>query len=417
MDSSGCIPRRPSKHRRFPPRKVGDQTQRPGEPELERIMIGTRTARPDGSRRASYEALLLFAFCGLPALLTAYVLYYIVQGGALATDFHQEFWPAATRLIHGLSPYAVSWQHISRGVAFPYPALTAIVFVPLALLPHGVADGVFTAINIAAVLLTLRLLDVRDRRVYGIVLLWPVVVFAWQAANLTLLLGLGIAWMWRKRDQPVIVGVVVAVLISLKPFVWPVGLWLLATRRYAAAVYALASGLVINLVVWGIIGFSQLKAYEQVANEVTDAMYRRGYDLIAFGMRLGTGHTAAYAIALIVAVLVALGCVYTGRRGDSQAALTLCIALSLLATPVLWTHYFSLLIVLLAIARPRLCPLWFLPMLLWLCPSTTPDTWQIALALGVGAAIVASVVSRASGLTGVQGSRRLRFGWPAVARH
>jgi alpha-1,2-mannosyltransferase len=352
-----------------------------------------RETRPDGSRRASYEALLLFAFCGLPALLTAYVLYYIVQFGALATDFHQEFWPAAARLIHGLSPYAASWQHIGGGVAFPYPPLTAIVFVPLALLPHGVADGVFTAINIAAVLLTLRTLDVRDRRVYGIVLLWPVVVDAWQAANLTLLLGLGIAWTWRKRDQPVIAGVLVAILVSLKPFVWPLGLWLLATRRYAAAAYAVASGLAINLVAWGVVGFSQLNGYERVVNEVTSAMYRRGYDLIAFAIRLGAGHTTGYAITLTVGVLVALGCVYAGRRGDDQAALTLCIALCLLATPVLWTHYFALMVIPVALARPRLGALWFLPMVMWVCPIN-PAPWQWVVALAVNAVIVVAVLRR-----------------------
>lgn len=111
------------------------------------------------------------------------------------------------------------------------------------------------------------------------------------------------------------------------------------------------------------------------------------------------------------------GCVIVGRRGQELGALSLSLGAALLATPVLWTHYFSVLIVALAIARPRLCSLWFLPMLLWLCPSTTPDTCQIALALGVGAAIVASVVRRPRGLTSVPEPPWLRFGEPAPARH
>ncbi len=150
-------------------------------------------------------------------MLTAYVVYLCVHIHALATDFHQEYWPAARLVIHGLSPYAGGEQRIGARVAFPvYPAPTALLFVPLALVPHGVADILFTAINIAAVILTLRVLQIRDWRLYGVVFMSrPMVVQAWQTANLTLLLGLGVAWLWRERDRPIVAGALAAALISL----------------------------------------------------------------------------------------------------------------------------------------------------------------------------------------------------------
>jgi hypothetical protein len=351
--------------------------------------MNTRAAagRPDGGHRATYEALQVIGFCVFPALLTLYALYYAVHFDVVGTDFQQEFWVASARVVHGLSPYDQGWMHISGGVSFPYPALTALVFVPLALLPHHFADMVFVIINIAAALATVWTLGVRDRRVYGVMLVWPVIVEAWQTANLTLVLALGMAWAWRKRDNPVIAGVLVAVMVSLKPFVWPLGLWLLVTRRYRAAAYALISGAAVNLVAWAVLGFDQLHRYNAVVNAVTNVMYRRGYDLAALGLHLGASHPVAYAVEIAVAGAAGLACVAFGRRGQEVRALVLCIALMLLATPVLWTHYFALLIIPVALCRPKLGPLWFLPLVLWACPIN-PAPWQAILALSIVAIMI-----------------------------
>ena len=54
-------------------------------------------------------------------------------------------------------------------------------------------------------------------------------------------------------------------------------------------------------------------------------------------------------------------------------------------------HYLLLLFVPIAFYRPRLSGLWFLPLLLWLSPSSNAhgDTWRIVLALGVIAVVAA----------------------------
>jgi hypothetical protein len=375
-------------------------------------LAGKLTGRLGTTRRDVYSAAFAHGiFAIAPFLLTAWCLRFSFHSGSTsAVDFHHEFWVAASRVIDGQNPYAPGWQHITAGVAFPYPAFTSIAFIPLALMPHELADVVYTALNLAAVMLTLFILGVRDWRIFGLTFLSAPIVTAWQSANLTLVLALGIAFLWRARDRPVMSGFLVAALISLKPFVWPLALWLIATRRWAALAYGALWGAAINLVAWSVVGFSQLQAYRHVAGAVTRVMEHRGYSLLNLALHAGAGTTVSFFLTVALTVCVIGGCVIVARQGQEFGALSLSLGAALLATPVLWTHYFGLLIVPLAIARPRLCLLWFMPMLLWLCPSTTPDTWQIVLALGVGAATVASVASRPRGLTGAPASRRLRFG-------
>jgi uncharacterized membrane protein (UPF0136 family) len=328
-------------------------------------------------------------FAVAPVVFTLWMIKYSIDHGSLALDFHHEFWPGAHRLLEGLGVYDRSWMNLSGGVAFPYPALTAVGFVPFALMSRSAADGLITALDLSAILLALWVLRVRDWRLYGLALiLWPVVQ-AWQSANLTLILALGMAWLWRRRDHPLAAGALVAVLISLKPFVWPLALWLLVTRRYRALAYASVCGLALNAVVWGIVGFSQIHAYTSLTSALNDIQDRRGYSIFSLVMHLGAGRGLAYAVGLTAVATLAAACLVVGRRGNARAALTLCVAECLLATPVLWTHYFALLIVPLALYRPRLDSVWLAMLLFYACPGDSPKLWQMAFALLITAVIVA----------------------------
>jgi hypothetical protein len=68
-------------------------------------------------------------------------------------------------------------------------------------------------------------------------------------------------------------------------------------------------------------------------------------------------------------VLIA-GCVAFDRRGNDQRSFTLAIGVSLTLTPIVWLHYFVLLLVSLPVAWPRFAPLRELPIVLW--PSFHP---------------------------------------------
>ena len=351
-------------------------------------------ARSDEStasrRRALYGMAASHSLFGVvPILFTAIIVLFCIHGHIFAFDFHYAYWPAGHHVLAGSTPYvSPGAAAVSNNTAFIYPALAAILLAPFALLPLGLADGLFTALVIASALGTLRLLKVRDWRLYGLLLLWPPVIVAWQNANVTLLLVLGIACVWHWRAQPLVAGAITALLVSVKPFVWPLAIWLLATRRYAALAYALATGIAMNLAAWMILGSGEIARYTHLLSAITRTEQRDGYSVIAFALHLGSSTAFAYALSAILAVGAGAACIVVGRRDEDIQALALCVATTLLATPILWTHYFALMIVPLALARPRLSFLWLLPMAMLIAPETPPHNSQRVLVLLVGASVL-----------------------------
>jgi alpha-1,2-mannosyltransferase len=331
----------------------------------------------------------------LPAFFTWQGLAHYARQDVLAIDFHRQYWVVGRRVLDGLSPYDRSWQDVSHGIGFPYPPLDALLFVPFALLPHGAADWLFTGLSIVAALLTLWVLDVRDWRIYGVVLLWAPVVSAWQTANLTLLLGLGIAAAWRYRERPHVAGALVGLLVSIKLFMWPLGIWLVATRRYTSLAWAFAVGTGCNVIAWAIIGFDQISPYKALNSAFTRVGEPQSYNVLHLALDQGAGRAAAYALQVIAVVAVAAACVVRGRRRHEQEALILSVAASLLAAPVIWLHYFALLLVPLALAMPRLHLVWALPLALFVCPVHKPVTWQLLAVIAVTGLIVVTTVGAA----------------------
>ncbi len=333
----------------------------------------------------------------IPAVVTGWLLVYVATTRFGAVDFRQDFWIVGWRILHGGDPYTWTHTQIMAGASFPYPALGALLFVPFALIPVGVSAAVFTALCVAATALALRLMSVRDWRLYGVVALWPAVVSGWQTANLTLLLVLGIACVWRYRDRPVVAGALVAVLVSLKPIVFPLGIWLIATRRYAAAAYALIVGLIVNLVAWSIVGWSALGGWLHLISVQGDLLYRKGYAIIALVTDLGLGRQTGTLLEVALAAGIAAACVWLGRRGEAAGSLAVATILMLVASPQVDLHYFALLLVPMAILRPRLHWTWLLPLVLWVCPASEAVGWQAALWWVVVALLAAELLSGIGG--------------------
>jgi alpha-1,2-mannosyltransferase len=223
-------------------------------------------------------------------------------------------------------------------------------------------------------------LNVKDWRLYGVVLACPPVVVAWQTANLTPLLVLGVALVWRHRDRPLVAGSITAALVSLKLVTWPLGLWLLATRRYRAAGSAVAVGIAINLAAWSVLGFGEIGAFVHLSVRVTDALSRTGYGLISLATHAGASRSLGEVAEALLSVALAIPCLLAGRRGRDLESLALCTVLMLAASPLVWTHYLAFLVVPLAIFAPRLSWTWALLFLLLLCPSDGATTWDVILA-------------------------------------
>jgi hypothetical protein len=268
------------------------------------------------------------------------------------------------------------------------------VFAAFAWLPHVVGDVAFTALSLGAALGALWILGVRDWRLYGLALLWPPVISGWQTANVSLVIAFGVAAVWRLRERPIASGVTLALLVSVKVFVWPLGLWLLATRRYAVLAWTVGATVMVNVFAWAVLGFNQIHAYASLVGAVTKIEERMAYTPMALAMHLGASVGVARVAGVVLAAVAAAYCLVYGRRNREESSLLLAVAVSLLATPIVWRHYFALLIVPVAIARPRFSAVWLLPLVLFPCPVTTPSLWQLSLALAAVASVVAVLLLR-----------------------
>ncbi len=343
-----------------------------------------RSSQADLARAA--ERLLLGV---LPVLSVPIVLILAHPLHNFAVDFHSWYWPAGRRVLEGRSPYTLPPLQ-----ALNYPAPAALMFVPFALLPHAIADWTFSALVLASVPASLWLLDVRDWRIYGIVMFWQPVIIGYETANVSLLVLLGLAAVWRFRDRAALAGCVLAVLISVKVFVIPVAIWLLATRRLRAVLWVIAGTATLNLIGWAVLGFDQIPVYVKLLSRFAQLTERWGYSPVALALHLGAGQLLADAAGFGAAAAVVIASLSNRGASRDRIVFSASVAACLLASPVVESHYLALMILPLALARPTLTPLWALPLLLLVTPANFPADWQRVLALGVAAAVVgASIIS------------------------
>ena len=165
------------------------------------------------------------------------------------------------------------------------------------------------------------------------------------------------------------------------------GRWLAASRRYAAAAAALGVTVLSFLL---ILPFGSTLDYFRLMRRLGETF---GPDTYSLYDPASPGMVAWVAAAVVVLGLI----VYFGAvRVDDQASFTLVVVACLLLSPIVWLHYFSLLIVPLAIARPRLGPLWFLPLAYWGLAIAPSSSWELARATLITAVIVGTVVLQRS---------------------
>jgi hypothetical protein len=375
-------------------------------PAVRFVRGGTMVSETDNPKRARGAAPLEHSLILLAPAVTVWLILRWHSQHLLGIDFTQEFWVASHRVLHGGDPYSWSRYQIDNGVSFPYLAPTALALIPFALVPPGTGILLVIAVSMLALMGTLRVLGVRDRRLYLFVFLWWPVANIWQTGNVTLFLALGLALIWRYRDRPVVAGLLSAAIISLKPFVWPVLLWLLFTKRYRAGGWAAAWGLGINAVAWAVVGYGRIGEYLHLSATVTSTLKQNGYGLIALLAHPGAPIWAGELLMAAVVLCLTIACLRAARRRDDQLALLLCVLLMLAATPLLWNHYFALLIVPLAIYRPRISFEWIAGLLWWLCPGTNVSAWQAFVGAAVTVLISYRLIAGPSSLQQAEGPKQ-----------
>jgi hypothetical protein len=330
----------------------------------------------------------LTAFVWLPGIAIGYACWWEIRTRDRLQDF-RIFRTAASAVIHGRSPYVThpteaAFAHFDK---FVYPPVAALVFAPFAALPARPGGVMMFTAGLAALLGALRLLGVEDWRCYGVAVISAPTINTLALGAITSFLLLGAALAWRYRDKPAVAGVATAFTAVLKLFLWPLGVWLLVTRRWRAAVICAGTGLILLLGSWAVIDFAGLRSYPTLVHLLQQAEAPVSYSLVAL-LGLSGGTATAVTVVLSLAAVVAVWLAARGSGGDRRGFAVAVVA-SLLASPLIWIHYLLLLYVPIALYRPRLSGLWFVPLLLWLTPTTHSQgaTWRIALALFVVAVV------------------------------
>jgi alpha-1,2-mannosyltransferase len=351
------------------------------------------------ARRAT--ALRVAVSVGALALCPAvfYAAAFALTRKDIGFDLRYAYLPAARDVLHGLSPYASSGaQSLLDQTAYVYPPLLAMVVSPLTLLSTTTASLLGAGTFLLLVPAVLWLLDVRDWRCYGIALLWAPVFNAIDNVNVSLVLALAVAVAWRYRDRPLVTGLGLGLGVALKVFAWPLLVWPLVTGRLRAGLSSVVVALVAVILPWATVGFRGLSAYPALLRHLSALEQDNSYSLHAVVAGFGASAVLARVVVVSVAVALLVTAALFGRRGADLASFTCAIAAALVISPIVWQHYLVLLLVPLAVARPRLSPAWFLPLLLWTCNlrGDNGSLWQTVLVPAVAAALAVSCVRAVS---------------------
>ena len=199
---------------------------------------------------------------------------------------------------------------------------------------------------------------------------------ALQAGNLSLLLVLLLGCLWRLREHRRAAAVVAAVAMSAKLFLWPIVVWLVLTKRYVCGAYAIAALVVLNAIAWGVADGGSLVHYIRLLRRLAYLEGPYAYTVTAFAQGFG--------VPLRVSELITWSCVglllYAAwrLRFDDGRALAILVVVALVASPIVWLHYFALLAVPVALTQKSLSWQWFVPLALLWCPGqgngTQPQT-------------------------------------------
>jgi hypothetical protein len=307
-------------------------------------------------------ALTLLALKGLPRLFYDDVIWSL-NGWFVPYDL-TIFLHAGDAVLDGASPYPTVAE-LDDDTHYVYPPLVALLMTPLAVLPAGVAASIFAWLSLAALAGALWLLGVRDWRCYAVVLVSPLAheALRWGTISPFMLLLAAACWRWRHGLGGAAAAGGAA---ASKLFLWPLAAWLALNGRALDAVLAAAGAAVAVLASWAVIGFAGLADYPSLLRKLDGIAAAESYSVFAIARTAGFGTTEARVLAGLLG-LVLLAFAFNAARGEDgeRRSLALALAAALTLSPIVWLHYLVLLYVPIALARPRLSPLWLLPLVFW----------------------------------------------------
>ena len=123
-----------------------------------------------------------------------------------------------------------------------------------------------------------------------------------------------------------------------------------------------AASVALILLPWAAIGFDGLREYPRLLDRL-EATYGPGTDTLPAALSwLVSGHTARQAVCLAAALALVAVAARLRRCPDGDLCVfATMVCASVVAAPIVWPHYLALLLVPLAVARPRAAGAWALP--------------------------------------------------------
>ena len=297
----------------------------------------------------------LVVFAVLPVLTLATMLAVGLSDDSLSADFHHEIYPQAKQILEGRNPYPPPDFDPTVGANFIWPPIVVYLLSPLTLLPLGAADVVMLVLGLACIAASLWIVGLRDWRVYGLVAMWPQIAGEMRVSHLTAPICLLLALAWRSRDRELAPGALIGFATAMKFFVWPLAVWLAANRRHTATL--LAAGIAgASLLL--ILPYVSIDDYARSLLQLGRGFDQDSYTLFGLLVQSGASETVGRVVMWACGLLL-LAATWRYR------SFTLAIAAALTISPIVWLDYFALAAVPLAIARPRLSWIWFLPLATW----------------------------------------------------
>jgi len=260
------------------------------------------------------------------------------------------FLAAGHAVAHGHSPYPATAAQLHSNAVFVYPRLAAWLFAPLSALPAHAAEDVYTVLCAACIALGAWLLGVRSWVALAAVALGAFAIRSVTLGTVEPLLFLALAVVWRFRDRPLVAGVALGLGVLVKPILLPLGLFLLATRRFGA----LAAAVVSVLVAGAASGESPstVAEYASLVRRLGDIEGPKSWSTAGWLAQSGLDWRVASTAVIALALVLASGVLVAGLRGrlDERQVFAAALALALLASPIVWTHYDLLLVGALVVA-------------------------------------------------------------------
>ena len=232
----------------------------------------------------------------------------------------------------------------------------------------------WTALLCCAIAGALYALNVRDLRCYVLAFLAPVVMWGLLLGNATLLLVPVVAFAWRWRDDWRRSGPLIGLAVVSKLFLWPLLFWLVGTRRYRALGAAALAGCVFTLVPWTAIGFAGMTSYPDLLRAAEYVYAGHSFSVATILSAIGVEQDLVTSGSLALGIGISALALIVGRRSLDSVSITLALLAAVLSAPIAWPFYYAVLLVPVAIARPRFSPIW-LALPLFYVVDRLPRPW------------------------------------------